>query len=510
MDQGRDRDEHSKLVAVVGTSRMAIAGASASMSPGTSGVILPVELLHIIFESVDRSDLYFIALSSRTLNKIVTPALYSNIDLDLPHTIYACVRTLASVPRRTAFNRDLAGFVETISLRDLNDWIELPSALQRKQRSVVGRRLAKAIPRMKRIRSITCRIRSLPHTLQVFTTLASGAFPHIDAIDMNVCFPSHWSPTLTSPIAGIRGLKILRLDSDDFGSFMCSILTGNYNTLKSLVFTDRLHIVWHAWKSIPSFPALEELGVQVQVLSERAFQDTSSVRRFILPCWDIWDDVAMPSNVLPNLEDVTCYPVQLRAFLLTSASHKRPISTVTLNHLRYERCHRGGCFGMEDRFTPYDFHHNIGPTVQALRFSSAPLRRLSFCVQKLSVSALSDLLPLTDLEYLLIALDMAPGEDDTDDIFALAPLLDRMPRMHTLLLSDVTKKMMNECFAFAHDEAYQRRALAAYDEHSSFLRRVAFTTEFEWEKRQDGWHPWGHVVAEREILSDGEDDESIE
>ncbi len=81
-----------------------------------------------------------------------------------------------------------------------------------------------------------------------------------------------------------------------------------------------------------------------------------------------------------------------------------------------------------------------------------------------------------------------------------------MPRLHTFLLSDCALKTMSDegPFEFAHDEDYQRRVLAVYDQHSSSLRRVAFTTEFEWEKKEDGWHPWGHVFAEREIDSDGE------
>ena len=87
-------------------------------------------------------------------------------------------------------------------------------------------------------------------------------------------------------------------------------------------------------------------------------------------------------------------------------------------------------------------------------------------------------------------------------------MLPHMPRLHTFLLSDGPAKTIWSVggaagpFYYAHDEDYQRRALAAYDEQSSSLRRVAFTSEFEWEKRADGWHPWGYVIAYQEILSD--------
>ncbi len=95
-----------------------------------------------------------------------------------------------------------------------------------------------------------------------------------------------------------------------------------------------------------------------------------------------------------------------------------------------------------------------------------------------------------------------------DEISDVAPLLGWMPRLHTFLLSDgLARSFAHGCpFEFYDDEDYQRAALDNYDQHSSSLRRVAFTTEFEWEKREDGWHPWGHIVADREIVSDGEDE----
>lgn len=107
-----------------------------------------------------------------------------------------------------------------------------------------------------------------------------------------------------------------------------------------------------------------------------------------------------------------------------------------------------------------------------------------------------------------------------DEISALAPLLNRMPRLQTLLLSYKLPIVRVNGVAethvdrgppdFARSEDDQRHALAAYDRHSSSLRRAAFTSDFQWEMREDGWHSCGHVVAEREIVSDGEDDDEHE
>lgn len=88
-----------------------------------------------------------------------------------------------------------------------------------------------------------------------------------------------------------------------------------------------------------------------------------------------------------------------------------------------------------------------------------------------------------------------------------------MPRLHTFLLScgwtdGVGRTYDGRPSDFAHNEDLQRGVLSVYDRHSSTLKRAAFTSEFEWERSEDGWHPRGHaLVAEQEVVSDGEDEE---
>ncbi|RPD55385.1 hypothetical protein L227DRAFT_468545, partial [Lentinus tigrinus ALCF2SS1-6] len=74
-------------------------------------------------------------------------------------------------------------------------------------------------------------------------------------------------------------------------------------------------------------------------------------------------------------------------------------------------------------------------------------------------------------------------------LFALgASIFLHHPRLHTFLLGDVVKKRYDhrDHFWFARDVAMQRALLAEYEKHTSVLRRIAFTTEFEWENRDDG------------------------
>ncbi|TFK87639.1 hypothetical protein K466DRAFT_103006 [Polyporus arcularius HHB13444] len=481
---------------------------------------LPIELLRLICGAADRHDFDSIALSSRTLNEIITPALYSSINLHSPYTIYAFARTLASP---VAMKRDLASLVEHLSIRDPDAWAGM-SAFPTKHLSVVGRRLADAVPRMRRLRSITCQI-GISHTLQIFTTLVSCPLRYLRAIDIKLYYPflsramrqaDSEDPSLA---VAVRGLKALRLDWSgtppaSYVSCMCSLLIDNHRTLQSLAIPHHAGVLKSVWRSIPSFPALEELEISPDVLSEPAFQDTSTIRRFSVPEWYTFDDIEIPTPALPNLQDVTCFSRQLETFLPEHTGHRRPISTVTLNHVTYEHTRSGGHYAVERRHLAHLWNSDIGPALRALRFSGASLLRLSIAVVELSVEALSDLAPLLkELEYLLIVLQDEPlgEENDDENMSSWAQVFSYMPRLHTFLLSDCALKTMSDGgpFEFAHDEDYQRRVLAVYDQHSSSLRRVAFTTEFEWDKKEDGWHPWGHVVAEREIDSDGggEDEE---
>ncbi|TFK87645.1 hypothetical protein K466DRAFT_599302 [Polyporus arcularius HHB13444] len=484
---------------------------------------LPVELSRTICEAADRRDLYSIALSGWQLNAVVTPILYSTIDLQVPHAIYACVRTLASVPARSTTSRDLAGFVETLSLRDPDDWAGM-SVFNDSHRFILGRRLADAIPRMRRLRSITCRI-GFPHALQIFAMLASGALPGVNAIDIR--FAGQSATTKDAEVAGasvavgVTGLKTVKLDwtcdpPESYQMLMRSLVVANYKTLCSLAIRhgDSAEILKAVWRSIPSFPALQELDVSPDLLTDPASPDTSSVLRLSIPEDYCWYEIELPSTAVPNLQDITCFPRHLRCFLPDDAEHRRPISAVTFNHVRYERTRSGGYYAMEDDGDVYDWW-DIWSTLRPIYFSGCPLLRLGFAVRELRTYGLSTLVPLIkDLEYLLIVAQKAEEEPaerrwDEAEILALAKVFSQMPRLHTFLLSDGLLKALpgGGPFEFAHDEGLQRRALATYDQHSSSLRRVAFTTEFEWEKREDGWHLWGHAVAKRGLVSDGEDED---
>ncbi|RDX41909.1 hypothetical protein OH76DRAFT_1411676 [Lentinus brumalis] len=492
----------------------------------TSGsVSFPVELLQLVCEAADHSTLYSIALSDRTFNELVTPTLYSTIDLQLFSAIYACVRTLALHPSKISFNRDLASLVKTISLHDTTYDVAKASTLERKHRDVVRRRLAHVVPRMRGLVSFTCRT-GIYLTAQTFATLASGTLPFVHSIDIDVDLPRgapEDGDEVVTPFALTgRGLKTLKLNTSrsvvfyKYEALIRSLLEASRDTLQSFSLPYGAESALRStWPSTPSFPTLRALHVPANFLFQPAFRDTSSIR--VLEITRSWTHTRIAPTLFPNLEEVACSPHDLVLLLPERAQHRRPIRSVTLDGVQYGNPR---FYTMPDRLGAQGWH---SLAFRALRFSGARLARISFVVPGLTVSFLETLLPIfEELEYLYILLQVRTGERGygLDEISALAPLLNRMPRLQTLLLSYKLPIVRVNGVAethvdrgppdFARSEDDQRHALAAYDRHSSSLRRAAFTSDFQWEKREDGWHSCGHVVAEREIVSDGEDDDEHE
>ena len=379
---------------------------------------LPVESLRVICESVDRSsDLWAFALCNWMLNEVATPALYSTIDIEVFSSIYSCVRSLASAPSKTTLTRDLASFVETISLYDPN-YRDEPTRQKCWQCNVIDSNIEKAVGRMRRLRSFVCRM-GIYHSAETFLTLASGTLPFVRDIDMQAVLPRAQTDAdnaMTAPIALSRtGLRTLKLGlysstfSASYREFICSLLAASRCTLESLSLRFKaLDALRPAWQSIPSFPVLQELSVPPAILKEPAFQDTSSIRHIILR--GLEDFLQLTPSDLPNLEDVTCFPDQLQYFLIKGAEHRRPIKTVTLSHVKYERTYLGGYYAIGHDYA-LEWERHICPALGMLQYSGAYLTRLSFLVGSLCVRTLSRFLPVfIKLEFLAIMLQFAPGE----------------------------------------------------------------------------------------------------
>ena len=83
-------------------------------------------------------------------------------------------------------------------------------------------------------------------------------------------------------------------------------------------------------------------------------------------------------------------------------------------------------------------------------------------------------------------------------------VLPELPRLHTLLIC--VRRYDHSSSWLAHDLQMQRTLLEEYENHAPALRLVAFTAEFEWEKRADGlWYTTEDVEAEYCMYSSEEE-----
>ncbi|KAI0781548.1 hypothetical protein BD413DRAFT_608677 [Trametes elegans] len=143
--------------------------------------------------------------------------------------------------------------------------------------------------------------------------------------------------------------------------------------------------------------------------------------------------------------------------------------------------------------------------LSVLQNSRVPIKRLGVYLTPRALSRMFDIAPnIRHLESLLL---VAAHELDTaiDPTCIGSALLAHLPRLHTFLLSDGPFKREDPTIAFrwAWDYSLQRQLLVEYHGYAPGLRRMAFTTEFEWEKRADGrWYPWNHIILELYMLFD--------
>ncbi|KAI0761513.1 hypothetical protein BD413DRAFT_590063 [Trametes elegans] len=235
-------------------------------------------------------------------------------------------------------------------------------------------------------------------------------------------------------------------------------------------------------------PVLKHLEIEASMLLVRDFGCGSALRSLAVNehiLTTTGDAPALPSDSWPLLEELACSPELITSFLPEQDEPRRPIHTLRLCNVTYER--NGGQHSMY--YTPP--WKGIVWAVEHTVYSAVPFKHLTFQVDGMSVTVLRELLPYLRTLETLVIVDMS--SPDPDEVLALGEgFVAHLPRLHTLLLSDVSFKVcgQNCAFRFARDLALQRGWLAEFARRSPVLRRVAFTTEFEWEKGADGvWYP---------------------
>ncbi|TFK87647.1 hypothetical protein K466DRAFT_662851 [Polyporus arcularius HHB13444] len=475
-----------------------------NMSEGLRGT-LPVELLTFISSLVRKADLAALASTSRRLNLIATPYLYADLDLFTYRSALACLMTLASSPATLAWpGRDLADYVQSLRLRPtcvqynpvmLDDFEQL------------GRLLSVSVPRMVNLRELDCGPRGLKSVSQVLRALLTSPHPRLESIQLCFLPDSRSSASeatsldLATHMCDLPRLQTItlfalsRLSLQDFVSLRI-LLNKSASQLRRLtVVTSTAMDFFELFdeRQNSSLPLLEHLEIRDRDLDNPSCTAMTHIRSLaIRDDFDTPEEFeTLPSTAYPALEELLCSHSQVPRFLFPDSASLRPIHTIGLDYTKYER--NGG-----ETTEAIPRWEHIHFAFEHFRFSAVPIRHLRFYVNRLLIDELQA--AMSECPFLESLTMVVWHEPKRAALFALGErVFARLPRLHTFLLGDVVKKQYDhrDHFWFARDVDMQRALLVEFERHTSALGRVAFTTEFEWEKGDNGrWYTTEVVDAE--------------
>ncbi|KAL7282835.1 hypothetical protein ACG7TL_002248 [Trametes sanguinea] len=444
---------------------------------------------------LEHSDLPSFALVDKLCNEMCTPILYRTVRLLYRRAASSCLRTLAADPGTLSFGRDLAALVRDFFLAE--HW-------SAETNSIYGdppdfqKHLVASLERMTNVRTLRCK--AYLRGLGVLSHLLTTPRPNLTAVELWAInsYPydegleklegrragAEVLPQLTEIVLHVSGAP-----TPAAMSLLHSFIASHANAIVHLgVVSPVIEFVKALIPSLASFPALQHLEVTTDEIFTPGFGHMSPVKSLIVRNYNPSNmprSPKIPDTHWPMLESLAC-PLQLvRCFLPPQRRAGRPISTLRLDFVAYEQDYGDATIN----YAP-DWPYIYGP-ISYVSHSAVPLKHLHLQVHSGHLQGfVKMLLYLPKLESLVVALAESPRESD---LMGLGRgFIARLPHLHTLLLSDVLRKFYrrNAAFGFARDLDMQRRCLAEYSRHSSALRRVAFTTELEWEKGNDGvWYP---------------------
>ncbi|KAI0648591.1 hypothetical protein C8Q79DRAFT_1102962 [Trametes meyenii] len=478
---------------------------------------LPPELLCIISSLSRHADLPALALTDTVLNGIATPLIYRTIHLHDYSTALKCLSTLALDKGLQTFGRDLAALVRSFFLHDSCRAIQYvgPGA-------GFGNLLAISVLRMKNLESL----RTEDYALKVLLALLSSPHPVLRTLEL-MLYARLNPPVIDDSIQTLNLLMhaqgtlpqlldlkvhVPTLRDADLTVVLRNVIAPRANALRCLSLTSQaggffLPIVFSL-----SLPSLERVEVGISELKDPNLRFGASVRSLAVhePLLMLGEnDYILPDDKCPLLEDLSCFPSTVSSFLSPRAQVRRPIHTLRLSYASYDRHLTDHSVDFVPEWS------DISTAIFYTTFSAAPLKHLFFQVEKLRIPRLRRIIRhLQRLGSLVLVLMTSP---EPADVHALGQQFIRhLPRLRTLRLSDVGYKLYgpNQAFAFARDVPLQREWLAEFARCSSALNRVAFTTEFEWEKGTDGaWYTTECVsdapLDPEDVEGESSDDEEL-
>ncbi|KAI0665404.1 hypothetical protein C8Q78DRAFT_1084003 [Trametes maxima] len=453
---------------------------------------LPPELLCIISSLSRHADLPALALVNSVLNGIATPLIYRTIHLHDYSTALKCLSTLALGKGLGTFGRDLTALVRSFFLHDSCRAIQHtgPGA-------GFENLLAVAVLRMKNLESL----RTEDYGLKVLLALLLGPHPALHTLELMLFAP--FNPLgvddtvgYLNRLMGCQGtlpqlldlrVHIANLRHANLTIILRNMIAPRANNLRCLSLTTQVGGFFLPTVSSLALPSLERVEIGISELKDPNLRFGTSVRALAIhePMLTLREnDYILPDDVCPLLEDLSCLPSTVSSFLPPRAHVRRPIHTLRLSSASYDRHLTEHSMDFVPQW------REVSTAISYTAYSAAPLKHLFFQVGELRIQRLKTMLQyLQHLESLVLVLMTSPKPADVHSLGKR--LIEHLPRLHTLRFSDVAYKLYgrNKAFAFARDVPLQRGWLTEFAQRSNTLRRVAFTTEFEWEKAADGaWY----------------------
>lgn len=337
---------------------------------------------------------------------MLTPCLYSAIELRHQRPTINCLRTLSSteVPGRFLPGRDLAGLVLSLRIAGF-DILNL----RRNEFGELRDGLEEALPRLANIQKFSFKVLETLQCRILVNLLAS--WKSLSSIDVEVTDDDLPGASPRAPaVPHLTSLSIRNLPPsyDDYLQQLAASCSNGL--LKMSLAESDADTVRHVLGSTV-FAVLQDLELEAAAFFHPDFPHGAFPRlRALALSYDSespWDDDSAPPScnepipytAYPHLESLSCNVEDLPLMIPKQAevSARLAVHTIRLNGATYER--NGGAFS---HISPeWD---EIVEALSHLRYSGVPIRHLSFHVYHIKVTQLEEALPsLKNLESLLIS-----------------------------------------------------------------------------------------------------------
>ena len=376
--------------------------------PPPSRTSLPLDVVHTIATLAECADLSSLVLASRRLNELLTPVLYSTIDLGAWDNIAMCLRTLKTPLEQCIYGRNLAGFVRLFRIR--TPPTRLPFYVST---SALAEDIHCALSRMGNLRRVSSDLYLGAKAPEILYTLVSGSSPLLRAIEFYTC--DECPPLLQGELvltvpSQLRSFKLnlpAHLPTAQ-AALLRNLLTECSPTLSTLSLIMDRRAERDFWASVlpqrTTFSSLQALEIDGNALSHPSLAQAVQLHSLnIIHSWE--RPPASLHDLLPNVKELSCPRQLLRDFLYkTPELRRRPIDTVHIDNIFSEPCDVQRMRPLPARKEPPSGRDLIA-SFELLQYSSLAVKSLSFEINLITGVALKTIRHyLRDLEYMAISI----------------------------------------------------------------------------------------------------------